>query len=535
MVVARRGRWDWTWLGLFLLALAVRLPYLQVARVVQTEGTTYVTLARHLLLSHRYVGILGETELVMVSVFPHGIALLGKILGDTVLAGRILALGCNAALILPLYALARSLFGPRTALWSGLLLALHPYLVAYAPLIRVESPFLCVWLWGIYATWRALRSGPKTSWVIGVPLFFALAYLLKSEGAVYFALSWFLLLLVWLYQGYGRQALAVLFLQGVLFLLLAAPMILWLTRQTGRLTLDTKGIVNYGIAARIASGMDYHRAAYGLEPDGSPAGPLLDRNRLVREGKGPRRPALGRPAYRAGMVRVLLREGRLLLWPLLGRWWILLALWGVLMAWLRGRWAGVLFPLWYLLPACLGVATILFVWTRYLLPVVPLVALWVGYGVDVLVDVVLAALGRPLRSRGYVVAGGALVFLLVLTHPYTRVAWAMLSTVPDVEQQEAGLWLRQFDPRSDKRIMSTTSQVPFYAEGIHVPMPVDDPERIVKYARRRGVHYVVISEVKDRHRPTRVWLDPANAPPGWELIYEGGSRGHRVLVYRREE
>ncbi len=520
-------------MGVFLLALAVRFPYIQVAQVVQTEGTTYVTLARHVLSAHRYVGILGETELVMVSLFPHGIAGLTAVLVDAVWAGRVLSLLCNAALVIPLYALGRAWFGRRVALWGSLLLALHPYLVSYAPLIRVESPFLLVWLAGLYTTWRGWEEGPRSRWGMGVPFFFALAYLLKSEGAVYFALSWILLAITWMFQGYGRRALSVLFLYALLFLLLISPMVLWLSRQTGRLTVETKGIVNYSIAARIASGMDYHRAAYGVNADGTPAGPLLHRNELVRSGQGIRHPALQDPAYRAAMVRVVKREWGYLLWPLLGRWWMVVAVWGAGLAILRGRGKTVLFTLWYALPAFFGVSTILFAWTRYLLPLVPLAALWVGYGMDVFLDVMFGAVHVPLRSQAYTWAGGALILLLVLTHPYTRAAWTLLHTVPDLEQREAGLWLRTFDPAADKRIMSTTSQVPFYAGGIHVPMPVGEVEHIQAYARERDVQYIVISEVKDRNRPVSIWLDPAQAPGGWRLIYKGGGEGHRILIYQR--
>ena len=530
-------RKDYTWLWLFLLSIAVRLPYLRTAQVLQTEGTTYVTLARNLLEHGRYVGILGETELVMTSILPHLIALLGWVLGDVVLAGRVLSLLASALLVIPVYLLGRDMFSPRTGLWAALLLVGHPYLVAYSPLIRVEAPFLLLWLFGVYATWRSLQQGPGHGWNVGVPLFFGGAYLLKSEGAVYFALSWLLLLGFWLYRGYGRDALAILFLQGTLFLLITAPMVLWLSRQTGRFTLDTKGIVNYTIAHRIAEGRDYHRAAYGLGPEGSPAGPLLDRNQLVRLGVGYKRPMPEEPAYRRAWVRVILREGQLLLWPLLGRWWLLFGLIGVALALVRGRVAGVLFPLWYLLPAFFGVSTILFVWTRYLLPVVPLVALWVGYTVDVVAEVVGWGIDMPWlsRRRVYGFVGLGLVLFLLWTHPYTRPAWNLLHQVPDLELREAGWWLREFDPSPDKRIMSTTSQVPYYAQGIHVPMPVDDPDQILRYAQRRRVRYVVISETKDRGRPAAVWLDPRQAPEGWKVIYTKGDKGHRVVIYRLPE
>ncbi len=538
MYVSRRRRSrDWTWVWLFLLALGGRALFLPRSQVLQTEGTTYVTLARHLLAGRGYVGILGETELVMVSIFPHLMAALGVVIGDLVWAGRILALVSSAALVIPVYLLGRDLFMGRAGLWAGLLVALHPYLLEYAPLVRVEAPFMLAWMWGVYATWKAIRGGPQSRWGLGVALFFALAYLLKSEGAVYFALSVLLLAFIWIRRHPLGISLATLGGMAALFLLFSLPMMGWLSWQTGRLTSDTKGIVNYSIARRIARGMDYHHAAYGLGPEGTPVGPLLDRNRLVRVGIGPTSPDLADPAYREGMVAVLRREVGLLLWPLLGRIWLLMAFIGVVVGLGRGEWGQVLFPLWYLIPAVLGVSTILFVWTRYLLPVIPLVALWAGYGVDALADVFLGGFNVTGRtaSRVHAFIGLMLVIILIGTHPYLRPTLGNLMQVHDVEQREAGLWLAQYDPSPSKRIMSTTSQVPYYAAGVHVPMPVDDPALIPLYAQRRGVQYVVISEVKDANRPTKVWLDPQKVPEGWELIYDGGGPGKRIVIYRLSE
>ncbi len=529
-----RKRWDWTWLWLFLLALGLRLAFLPRAHVLQTEGTTYVTLARHLLQGTGYVGILGETELVMVSVFPHLIALVGTLVGNLVLGGRIIALFSGAALVIPTYFLGRDLFHRRAGIASALLVAFHPYLLMYAPLVRVENPFMFVWLFGIYATWRALIDGPRGRWWLGVPIFFGGAYQLKSEGAVYFTLSLMLIFLIW-YRRYrpGTWAPALL-LQSSIFLLIALPVVVWLSGQTGRLTTDTKGLINYTIAIRIAHGMDYHHAAYGLAAGGAPAGPLLDRNRMVRLGVGQKRPALEDPAYRQGMVRTLIRESQLLRWPLLGYLWIGVAGVGVILGLTRRDAWKILFPAWYVIPAFLGVSTILFVWTRYLLPVIPLTALWAGYGVDELAKTIAKAWRTSPRTTGrvYIIGGGLILLFLIGLHPYTRIAWRQRTVVHDLEQEQAGLWLREHDSRPDKRIMSTTSQVPYYAAGVHVPMPVDDRHLILQYMARRHVEYVVISEAKDKGRPTAYWLDPNHAPPGWELLFRNENpRQPAILIY----
>ena len=520
------------WAYWFLFGLILRLPYLIGARVLQTEGTTYVTLARHLLAGQGYIGILGDKELVMVSALPWFIAALSKLGVDLVFAGRLISLLAGAGIVALGYLLGKTVLGDRWAgHWAALLIALHPFLGRYAVLVRVESVFTFFWLLGLYATWRALRQRDDWRWPLLMAASFGLAYLLKSEGAVYFAVSWLLLMAAGVWRRRPKPVwLRQLALSAGLFLLLAAPMIGWLSTQTGRLTLETKGIINFSIGKRIAAGMDYQQAAYGLNPDATAAGPLLHRNALVLAGAPDAKPSFLERSRWPGMLATLRKEARILWSELLAPLIWLFVLVGWAYACRRRRCAGYLFLLLYATIAYLGISTILFVWTRYLFPVVPLAALWAGAG---LADL-QALLGKrwPRQRRWLPLAMVLLALLLVASMPLSRQTWRQLTMVPDREQQTAGIWLRQHDPDPAKRVMAKTSQLPYYSHGVHLPMPDAAPVLVARYAGRVGADYVVVSAAKDGYRPYKIWLNPQNAPAGWQPIYVAESGRERMVIYR---
>ncbi len=523
-----------TWLYWFLAAIILRLPYLPSARVLQTEGTTYVTLARHLLAGQGYTGILGDKELVMVSALPWFIGISGKLVGDLVLAGRLLSLLAGAGIVALSYLLGTALFADhRAGHWAAFLVALHPFLSSYAVLVRVESAFTFFWLLGLYATWRAVERKQGFRWPLVMAASFGIAYLLKSEGAVYFGVSWLLLAAVGLWQRRPwRDWSAQLALAGLLFLLLASPIVFWLSGQTGRFTVETKGIINFTIGQRIAQGMNYQRAAYGLNPDATAAGPLLHRNALVLAGSSSATPSFLDRSRWPGMAATLSKEAHILGWGLLSPAIWLFVLVGWASAWRRRHLAGALFALLYVAVAYLGISTILFVWTRYLFPIVPLAAIWAGAGLAWL----QIALTDPLQqgkwaSRLPVLFTGGVALLVLASTPTSRQTWRHLLVAPDKEQRTAGLWLLEHDPNVTKKVMSKTSQIPYYSKGVHLPMPDASPNLVARYAEKIGADYVVVSAAKDGNRRYKIWLDPATAPPTWKPVYIAGADGQRVVIY----
>ena len=583
-------------IGIVLLALALRLPCLLSAQVVLTEGTTYTTIARSLAAGRGYVGILGVVDFFVPPLYPLLMAGLARLGLDAVWAGRLLSLILGTLLPLPVYWLTKNLSGRRSAgLFSALLIAAHPLLVVYASRVWSETTYSFLIWCGLCFAWASLKRG---KWIAAgaAGLCFGAAYLTRHEGAIYQVVFLVLLGVLWVWEtwqsrggrvsqdaggdqkGSGRakyrltQAVASL----VAFALLAVPYVIWLSGQGGRLMWETKSVPNFVTAQRMAVGLSYTEAAYGLTPSAEPAGPFLFRNELLRKP-----PATGDLALvdrvRTGLdglqaaVRLVLTEISSPLATVLALFGLLAGHWGserlrrgrgfaVLFAaalffllpgltkplallllipvcwrgWDRHSLASVGYPLVFLLPTVAVISLVPRVYTRYLTPLVGYVALWAGIG--------LAGTRRWAREEWadrprWAGSAELLLSLFVVVVVVHSIQGGILAFWPpleaaDLDQRIAGEWLAAYDASSDKRIMSVHSQLPFYAGGVHAPLPYASPELVQRYAENQDVDYVVVSARKLRSRaPLEVWTRGEGIPEAWQSIYE--DRDADLTIYRR--
>ena len=92
-----------------------------------------------------------------------------------------LAFGCVVLLVIPLYLLAREIFGDGSA-WLGCLLVMaNPLLGGIVANVLSESSFLLFWTWGLWAAVRFLREG-RFVWLPLTLVFGVLSYLSRPEG-----------------------------------------------------------------------------------------------------------------------------------------------------------------------------------------------------------------------------------------------------------------------------------------------------------------------------------------------------------------
>jgi len=586
--------------GIVLLALVLRLPRFLTAQVVLTEGTTYATIAGNLAAGRGYIGILGVQDFFVPPLYPLQMAGLVRLGLDPLWAGRLLSLILGALLPLPICWLARELSGRRIAgLLAGLFVAGHPLLIIYAGRVWSETTYTFLIWCGLCCGWAALRRGRLYAGALA-GLCFGAAYLTRHEGAMYMAV--FLALLggngiyrLWTQKkraaeaegsespggsGFstvrvGGQLAAAVALALAGFALLAAPYIVWLSGQAGRLMWETKSLPNFVTAQRLGTGLSYTEAAYGLTAAGEAAGPFLVRDELLRQ--PPAAVALSLADRMRFGVSGLRDETRLFLTQLASPLAAVLALFGLLAGhWSNARlrrggyavafsaallfllpgavWPLALLPLaaisWpgrnrqalgkvgfllaFLLPAVLVIGLVPRVYTRYLTPLVGYLALWCGIG--------LAAASRwaeeMWKDRApWVHTARLLLVLLALALVLHSIQGGVLAFRPqrvvlDLDQRHAGESLAAFDPSPDKRIMSVHSQLPYYAGGIHVPMPYATPELVQRYAEARAVDYVVVSSRKLTSRPLlESWVRGEGIPATWQPVYRDPDAD--LTIYQR--
>ncbi|MBC8446513.1 MAG: glycosyltransferase family 39 protein, partial [Chloroflexi bacterium] len=322
--------------GIVLLALAVRLPRFLAAQVVLTEGTTYATIARNLAAGRGYVGILGVRDFFVPPLYPLLISGLIRLGMDALWAGRLLSLILGALLPLPVYWLTRELSGRRAAgLFAALFMAGHPLLIVYAARVWSETTYsFLVWC-GLCCGWAALSGGKWTAAAMA-GLCFGTAYLTRHEGAVYLVIFVALLIAdcglriaeseIRNQQSEITAPLRQIVVALAVFALLAVPYVVWLSGQAGRFVWETKSVPNFVTTQRMAAGLDYVEAAYGLTAEGEPAGPFLFRNELLRQ--PPTEGGLSLAVRLGGMANGLREEARLLLTEIASPLALLLALFG---------------------------------------------------------------------------------------------------------------------------------------------------------------------------------------------------------------
>ena len=180
---------EWLWpLALTLTGVALRLALADPARVVWGDEPFYLWDGQNLALGRGYSFFQGVADVYLTPLFPLLIAGLYLLLHNLELASRLCYVLLGAALTLPVYAIAREMYGRRAARIAGALVTFYPALTAaqlYWGTMTEPLYFLLAYA-GLYAALRAARDrqagfGP---YILAGALF-ALTYLTRGEGIAY--------------------------------------------------------------------------------------------------------------------------------------------------------------------------------------------------------------------------------------------------------------------------------------------------------------------------------------------------------------
>ncbi len=160
---------------LVLLTIAMRLFANQRTPVPGRDGVAYLWMAQQ--WQHGDLGGLFGT--VFHPLYPF---LVGSLLRvwpdlDVVVAGQLVAAGCGALAVIPIWLLTWRLFGERAANWAGLLYAIGTWFVRHPAECMSEGPFYL--LAALWAHWL-LRERPHPA-LAGFAA--GLAFLTRPEGA----------------------------------------------------------------------------------------------------------------------------------------------------------------------------------------------------------------------------------------------------------------------------------------------------------------------------------------------------------------
>jgi 4-amino-4-deoxy-L-arabinose transferase-like glycosyltransferase len=546
--------------SLFILGLVFRLFLMLTARfAVSFDEAHYLRLGASFLER----GLSGLLHAYWPPFFPCMIALVGGVVRDLELAGRLISVLSGALLVFPIYRLGKALVGDRAAKLAALFVMLYPPLAYNATNVMPETLYSLVCIVGIYTGWKALDEGRP---ILGLAagLLWGAGYLMRPEGVgfvlVYGAFMGILLIKNLVGRAWNGRFVLVPILSVVGFLLLAMPYVIYLRQATGVWTLSTKGRVNQQLEAAVMFDNGAIKDPFlHLTPDNQ----SLPYDMAVHFGniKELASSEMGRShvmtiplqnyvrKYVTNFYRVVKYAVPHTMTS------VLFILWAVGFfheTYDSRRWklifylaANVVF-FWFLLVPMFHVND------RYLMPLFPLCFIWVGQGCLVIYDWIVRVLEGNTASRGrffrhrHVLSGGfiwiailAFSFLpelgkIIKIQKYSRDMWS-----EPVELKEAGHWLKAHTDHPPV-LMSLNKAVDYYAGQFDMrkgaSFSYDSVERNLAYARHRGVDYLVLSSrYLEWFSNLRPFIESQNPSAEVSRIYDKTDpSGVRTVIYRMQ-
>jgi len=183
------------------------------------------------------------------------IALVSPWVSDFELAGKLISSFFGVLLIFPVYFLGKRIFDQKIAFFAAFFVAIHPYVRRFSADVLKESAYL---FFLATAIWFSLRTieGKKGIPYLFIPLFSAIAYLVRPDGFEVLLVVFFYILLIKKFDVAGKKYKVLLLLllsSAILFL----PYLIHLKGSMGSWTLSKaksiSGLLGLGAASSEVS------------------------------------------------------------------------------------------------------------------------------------------------------------------------------------------------------------------------------------------------------------------------------------------
>lgn len=531
---------------ILLLAFAARFLWMLAsgsASIFNMEELEYLRIAQNLLTGTGYMGLYGTPQIVHTPLYPLTVTLVGSILHDIERAGIIVSLIAGVCLSIPLYFLAKKLYGARTAILATILAALLPYLVWLSSQTISESFFLVMLTIALLCCVYAIdMTNIRIAIITGVAV--GLAYLARPTAIVIIPL-----ILTFMFAGGLSRRLPfrkiILHLLAVVipFGLLAAPYILFLHDATGHWMADGKSTGLRAQTLMIYAGVPESIASWGIDENLVQLGFDLDQTAytisLLREQGDNDDPVKWitetlrhLPQNSSRVLRNLIRITSPLIVAL-----CLLALIRIIRD-RRHLLANVFLLTTFFILLFIQV-TIPWFQLRYLAPLMPFILLWTAAGLDWLITFLSNRLSPRLsgnhRSLIKALALAGLFVVLFSTYPsYSRLMAYEKLRCFDLEK-EAGLWLKQ-NGTPPFYVMDDALTTVFYSGGTVLIPPFTDEDTALRYIEKRRPTHIALSNSYCEHSPyTCEWLENGVPDERAVLLQKFDSPGEcRVSLYQWE-
>ena len=499
--------------GLVLLLILAAWALRQAVYVILfTDSIGYLSFARNVLTGVHHGDGITIGRYMYPPLYPHLMAFfsLGNAdpfhLAET---GRQVSVWAGALTVLPVYWLARSLFGPLAAAVSSFILVLAPEFLYYSGAVLTESTATFLVALALCFLWRCTfvegGSTPVNLVVLGVVL--GLSFLTRHAAVGFLGLS-----AVWITaQRFSRAHSAgvlktlmslmiplALVLGG--FLAAVGPQVVYLRAETGLWTL-TGNLLTDPSRSWEHAGSDLRFTNTGesgsaLTPDGksflfegrerpdNPVSSLL--SVIVRS------PFPYLKAYASTVAGGLIRDTRDIPYPPVV---LVFALAGVFFLAARRKFRELAFLVWIFCGFYLFLALFHNMRDRYMFPVLPILVVLAGAGASSLLEWITRRTGEVRAGVSVPAMGG--VFLMVILFAYLFPASRDL--VSEVNPRyDMGYYRAMHEELSSRidpgsRMFDRMPHRAFFSGAERASVPYDSIERVVEFGRLRGVRYWIVS------------------------------------------
>lgn len=507
---------------------------------IDIEGVEYARIAENLLAGRGYVGMFNNgTQLNFPPLYPILIAAGTLVCRNSELAARAVNIICGALLVLPMFGIARRLYGERVARTVAVLAVCHPVLIGGGASTFAEGPYLTLLMTGLYwlVVWiddQQVRASAAAGAFLG------LAYLVRPEAFVLTGVFGLCALTAALLAKPRGPLLRGAIILGVAFFVVALPNIIFLTKSTGKIRIEAKGTLGYQWGSRMNAGMSYVESVNGIGEDLSEQGVFMKPNLEVINAPGPTT-----RQYLAFLLTAAHRNVRALIDVVVSeRGFGSPVLFGLMILGLfRSSWDRRRLVRDGLLALTVGLIlfTLLAVqalWFRYFYSLLGVFLIWGGKGADEMLEwgrSSIAAMTGSDRAGGY---GGRLlkwgliaaVLLLAARELPTQ---AQFNESLYTQRVKAGRWIRE-QAGARSWVMDSGIQVAYYAGADALYLPYARADLALQYVAKKKPDYIVLHSFGKSDYPyTAQWFDEGIPDKRASLVYsEGAAPGEQIKIFK---
>lgn len=529
-----------------LFALVLRLGLLPSESVISWDGTYYASLGRKIVSDDLANGISAYWS----PFYSFLVGISSLFFSELDFAGKFVSISAGAALVIPTYLLIRDFYGRPVAQLGALLIIIQPALIRSSMWVMTESVYTLVFTCILLIGWRALRSG-KGQLFFYSGLLLGIAYLTKPEAVAFLVLFLILLIGSKLFRpDFKARSLFMNYLLLLLgFSIFFLPYVALIYQKTGELTISKKlginapafGLGSGGVLKLINNEeITLRDQLYGDQYSGS--GTIEP-----KQGNNERPPAGRLSQIRSALINftfdsVMILKRQILhhipnIFPVIYPFALLIIVGLFYKPWTKLRTAKEVYLISFFFFTVL-IYALTVDQMRYLIPLAPLIICWIAFGVVQLSDWANESASRFLKAPWKLNRRlTSVVILLLISVP-------LVASIPNYvvmersenlafDEKQAGLWIKHNSLETQPLVMSSGPVVAFYADSKHLYVPNESFPRVLEYASRKGVDYLVFANRRIKDTPDAFPSDPQNLPPGLNLVYENKAvKNFEIIIYQ---